>query len=101
MWRNTSNDAWCVKQIKLTCTTKNHTYTPLPQTQKHNHLKSLPWTSSQSYHRRKGTTQYSPSWTTTAPRQPYSSCVTKPSQVKESRNYTSNMYTPTTVYQNR
>src|SRR6266702_660447 len=98
MWKNMSKDAQCVKQTKLTPTIRNHTYTPLPQTQKHSHSKSLPWTSSQSYHHHKDTTQYSPLLTTTVPRQPCLSPATKQSPARELQSCTSNTYTLTMVY---
>src|SRR6266702_156208 len=97
MWRNTSKGVQCVKPTKSTCTTRNHTCTPSQQTQKHNHLKSLLWTSSQSFPHQKDTTQSSPLWTMIAPRRLCSSLATKLSPVKESQNYTYNTRTLTMV----
>jgi len=67
---------------KSTCTIRNHDYFPLPQTQKRNHSKWLPWTSSQNYHRQKGTTRYSQSPTMTAQKRHYSSHATRQSRVR-------------------
>ncbi len=70
---------------------QNLIYIPLRQTQKHSHLKSLQWTSSPNYHHPEDTTPSSPSRTMIVPKPPCSFPVTKPSPVKESRNYTCNM----------
>src|SRR6266571_3364200 len=90
-----SKGAQCVKPTRSTRTIKNHAYTPLQLTQKHNHLKSSRWTSLPSYHHHEDTTRSSPSLTTTAPRRHCSSPVTRPSLVKESRSYTYNTRTLT------
>src|SRR6266702_4276249 len=100
MWKTTLKDAQRVRPTKSTHTTRNHTYIPSPRTQKHNPLRSSQWISSQNYRRQGVMTQYSQSQTTTAPKRHYSSPVTKPSQVKESRNYTSSTSTPTMGYPN-
>jgi hypothetical protein len=63
---------------------------PFSHNQKHCHSRRSQWTSLLSYHSRTASILYSPSPTTTALRQPFSSHATKPSQPKEWQNFTSN-----------
>jgi hypothetical protein len=63
---------------------------PSSHDQKHCHLRRSQWTSLLSYHSRMASILYSPSPTTTALRQPFSSHAMKPLQPKEWRNFTSN-----------
>src|SRR6266702_6037084 len=95
MLKNMSKGAQRVKLTKSTRTTKSHVYSPSPLIQKLNPLRWLLWILSRNSHRQEGTTPYSPSPTTTAPKQRCLSPATKPSLVKESRNCTCVTHTPT------
>src|SRR6266702_1519561 len=93
-----SKGARHAKPTRSTRTIKNLTYIPSQPTQKHNHLKSLQWTSSQSFPCQKDTTQSSRLQTTTVPKPLCSFPVTKPSRVKGSQSYIFNPRTHTTAF---
>src|SRR6266702_3282029 len=93
-----SKGAQHAKPTKSTHTTKSHIYSPSPQTWRHSHLKSSPWTSSLNCHRQKDTTRYSRSPTMIAQKLHCSSHATKQLRAKEWRSYTYSTPIPTMEY---